>query len=150
MVNLSFTFASRGSSSVNLTPGSLVSMALKLLLTLSGTPSLGSHRSRWLGPPWRETRMTLLALPKPGPCDAGGGQFRNGQLVRGGGLRRGAGGALPADLPDGFADLGPHSLVTFKSHQEALDIDAVVELLGHFANYRKQEGPDDDHVLPAD
>ncbi len=53
MVNLSFTEASFGSSSVNWTPGTLVPIGLKTLLTLSGTLSLGSHRSRWLGPPWR-------------------------------------------------------------------------------------------------
>jgi hypothetical protein len=30
-------------------------------------------------------------------------------------------GPLPRRLPDGFEVLAPHNLVTFKSHQEALD-----------------------------
>ena len=51
IVTLSLTWASFGISSVNLQPGTLVSMALKTLLTLAGTLSLGSQRSRWLGPP---------------------------------------------------------------------------------------------------
>ena len=42
-----------GINSVKETPGSLVGIALKTLRTLSGTLSLGSQRSRWLGPPWR-------------------------------------------------------------------------------------------------
>lgn len=30
-------------------------------------------------------------------------------------------GPVPRPLPDGFKNLGPHNLVTFKSHREALD-----------------------------
>ena len=36
-------------------------------------------------------------------------------------LRRSGPGAIPRPLPDGFEDLAPHNLLTFKSHQEALD-----------------------------
>jgi hypothetical protein len=36
-------------------------------------------------------------------------------------LIRGSAGPLPRPLPDGFEDLAAHNLVTFKSHQEALD-----------------------------
>ena len=36
-------------------------------------------------------------------------------------LIRKAPGPLPRPLPDGFEDLARHNLVTFKSHQEALD-----------------------------
>src|SRR5271157_2161920 len=42
-----------GRFSVTSMPGTLVAIFLKTLLTLSGTLSLGSQRSRWLGPPWR-------------------------------------------------------------------------------------------------
>ena len=38
---------------MKLTPGILVEMGLKALRMLSGTFSLGSHKSRWLGPPCR-------------------------------------------------------------------------------------------------
>ena len=36
-----------------LMPGIFVGMVLNALRTLSGASALGSHRSRWLGPPWR-------------------------------------------------------------------------------------------------
>jgi hypothetical protein len=45
---------------------------------------------------------------------------------------------LTRRLPDGFDNLSRFNLVTFKSHQEALDWFALCELLGHFVNYRKQ------------
>jgi hypothetical protein len=41
------------------------------------------------------------------------------------------------DLPDGLDNLRAHNLLTYKSHQEALDAWAVDELLGHYVNYRK-------------
>jgi hypothetical protein len=48
----------------------------------------------------------------------------------------------PAErLPDGFDDLARHNLITFKSHQEALDDWALKELTGHYVNYRKQVSP---------
>ena len=52
-MNLSLICASLGKFSVNWMPGILVGIDLKALRTLSGTFSFGSHRSRWLGPPWR-------------------------------------------------------------------------------------------------
>ena len=39
---------------------------------------------------------------------------------------------FPRPLPDGFEGLAAHNLVTFKSHQEALDCWALCELVGHF------------------
>jgi hypothetical protein len=48
---------------------------------------------------------------------------------------------IPRPLPDGFEDLAPHNLVTFKSHQEALDSWALCELVGHYVNHRKQVNP---------
>jgi hypothetical protein len=55
---------------------------------------------------------------------------------------------LPRPLPDGFEDLASHNLVTFKSHQEALDSWALRELVGHFVNYRKQASPSMHDLLP--
>jgi hypothetical protein len=57
---------------------------------------------------------------------------------------------LPRRLPDGFEDLAVHNLVTFKSHQEALDAWALWELIGHFVNYRKQVSPSWDDLLPEE
>ena len=56
--------------------------------------------------------------------------------------------ALPCRLPDGFEDLAAHNLVSFKSHQEALDGWALNELVGHYVNYRKQISPSMDVLLP--
>src|SRR5580698_6461811 len=39
---------------------------------------------------------------------------------------------IPRPLPDGFEGLVAHNLLTFKSHQEALDGWALWELIGHF------------------
>jgi hypothetical protein len=55
---------------------------------------------------------------------------------------------LPRRLPDGFEDLAAHNLVTFKSHQEALDGWALNELIGHYVNYRKQVSPSMQKLLP--
>jgi hypothetical protein len=55
---------------------------------------------------------------------------------------------LPCRLPDGFEDLGPHNLVSFKSFQEALDGWALSELVGHYVNYRKQVSPSMQQLLP--
>ena len=57
-------------------------------------------------------------------------------------------GALPCRLPDGFEDLGPHNLVSFKSYQEALDGWTLNELVGHYVNYRKQVSPTMQDLLP--
>ena len=55
---------------------------------------------------------------------------------------------IPRPLPDGFEDLAAYTLVTFKSHQEALDAWAVCELIGHYVNYRKQVSPSFQDLLP--
>ena len=60
-------------------------------------------------------------------------------------LRKGPG-PLP-QLPDGFAPLALYNLVTFKSYQEALDLWAIQELIGHFVNYRKQSSPSLDRLV---
>jgi hypothetical protein len=52
-------------------------------------------------------------------------------------LRRGPG-RFAGRLPDGFDNLAAHNLITFKSHQEALDDWTLKELTGHYVNYRKQ------------
>jgi hypothetical protein len=62
-------------------------------------------------------------------------------------IRKGPG-PLPRPLPDGFEDLAAHNLITFKSHQEALDGWSLWELVGHFVNYRKQASPSFDDLLP--
>jgi hypothetical protein len=51
-------------------------------------------------------------------------------------------------LPDGFEDLAKHNLITFKSHQEALDDWALKELTGHYVNYRKQVSSAAEALLP--
>ncbi len=51
-------------------------------------------------------------------------------------------------MPDGFEHLAPHNLLTFKSHQEALNVWALCELIGHYVNYRKQASPSRQNLLP--
>jgi hypothetical protein len=63
-------------------------------------------------------------------------------------LIRGQSGAIPQPLPDGFEDLAAHNLVTFKSHQEALDGWALCELVGHYVAHRKQSSPSPEDLLP--
>ncbi|HKI38096.1 MAG TPA: hypothetical protein VKA46_39955 [Gemmataceae bacterium] len=55
---------------------------------------------------------------------------------------------IPWRLPDGFEDLGAHNLLTFKSFQEALDGWSLLELVGHYVNYRKQSSPSFGNLLP--
>ncbi len=62
-------------------------------------------------------------------------------------LRRGDG-PPPDRLPDGLEDLAPLNLITFKSHQEALDDWALKELTGHYVNVRKQFSPSRKRLLP--
>jgi hypothetical protein len=64
-------------------------------------------------------------------------------------IRKGAE-PIPRPLPDGFEDLSAHNLVTFKSYQEALDGWALLELVGHYINYRKQASPSLSALLPED
>src|SRR5262249_52736279 len=51
---------------------------------------------------------------------------------------------------DGFGELARHNLFSFKSYQEALSEWTVHELIGHYANYRKQVSPsmDERELLP--
>ncbi len=55
---------------------------------------------------------------------------------------------LPCRLPDGFEELAAHNLVSFKSYQEALDDWALLELIGHYVNYRKRISPSMQELLP--
>lgn len=45
---------------------------------------------------------------------------------------------VPIELPDGFDELAPFNVVTFKSSADSLDRWALCELIGHYVNYRKQ------------
>jgi hypothetical protein len=62
-------------------------------------------------------------------------------------IRKGPG-PIPRPLPDGFQELAAHNLLTFKSHQEALDGWALSELVGHYVNYRKQSSASFQDLLP--
>jgi hypothetical protein len=53
-------------------------------------------------------------------------------------------------LPDGFDELAPHNLLTFKSYREPLDDWALKELTGHYVNYRKQVSPSLQSLLPEE
>src|SRR5437899_979050 len=64
-------------------------------------------------------------------------------------IRKGRG-ALQRRLPDGLDDLAAHNLITFKSHQEALDDWALKELTGHYVNYRKHVSPSFSRLLPEE
>jgi hypothetical protein len=59
---------------------------------------------------------------------------------------------LSCRLPDGFEDLATYNLATFKSHQEKLSVWALLELVGHYVNLRKQVSPsmDEDRLLPEE
>ncbi|MDM8535879.1 hypothetical protein QUF70_03925 [Desulfobacterales bacterium HSG17] len=50
-------------------------------------------------------------------------------------------GMRPEKIPVGFENLGKHNLLTYKSHQQALDAWALDELTGHYVNYRKMISP---------
>src|SRR6202035_2271865 len=64
-------------------------------------------------------------------------------------LRKGEG-EFAGRLPDGLEGLAGHNLITFKSHQEALDDWALKELTGHYVNYRKQVSPSTGELLAED
>jgi hypothetical protein len=59
-------------------------------------------------------------------------------------------GSFAGQLPDGLEDLAEHNLISFKSHQEALDDWALKELTGHYVNYRKQVSPSMQQLLPEE
>jgi len=56
---------------------------------------------------------------------------------------------IPRQMPDGFEELAADNLLTFKSHQEALDRWALQELIGHYVNYRKQFSPSMNQLRPT-
>ncbi len=60
------------------------------------------------------------------------------------------GGKTPDILPDELENLAAHNLMTYKSHQEALDGWTIEELCGHYVNYRKQISPSFKKLLPAE
>jgi len=64
-------------------------------------------------------------------------------------VRRGDG-PPPRELPDGFAPLADHNLITYKSLREPLDAWAIKELIGHSVNYRKQVSPSLDALIPEE
>jgi hypothetical protein len=57
-------------------------------------------------------------------------------------------GKFEGRLPDGLEDLAAHNLVSFKSHQEALDDWALKELTGHYVSYRKLLSRQNEPLLP--
>lgn len=65
-------------------------------------------------------------------------------------VTRKPGAVLPAKMPDGFENLGTYNLTTFKSHRETLSWWALMELLGHFVNHRKQFSPSMDDLIHED
>ena len=44
--------------------------------------------------------------------------------------------------------LANHNLISFKSHQDTFDFWTLLELIGHYVNYRKQASPSLDQLLP--
>jgi hypothetical protein len=59
-------------------------------------------------------------------------------------------GKPPDPLPDGLEDLKTRNLLTYKSHQDTLNVWAIEELCGHYVNYRKQKSPSLKKLLPAE
>jgi hypothetical protein len=60
-------------------------------------------------------------------------------------------GAINRVLPDGLeGHLFEHNLITFKSHRETMNGWAILELLGHYVDYRKQISPSFDDLLPEE
>lgn len=59
-------------------------------------------------------------------------------------------GAVGFRLPDGLDSLVAHNLITFKSHQEALDGWAIKELIGHYVAYRKLVSASPSELLGED
>jgi hypothetical protein len=52
------------------------------------------------------------------------------------------------EVPDGLENLSKYNLLTYKSHHQPLDAWTIDELLGHYVNYRKQESPSLNKLLP--
>jgi hypothetical protein len=57
-------------------------------------------------------------------------------------------GSFAEALPDGFGELAPYNLVTFKSFQETLTDFTLKELTGHYVNFLKQVSPTMQDLLP--
>ena len=54
----------------------------------------------------------------------------------------------PVDkLPDGFEFLVDYNILTYKSLNQSMNQWAIIELLGHYASYRKIVSPKDE-LLP--
>jgi hypothetical protein len=51
-------------------------------------------------------------------------------------------------LPDGLEHLAAHNVLTYKSMHQALDHWAIIEVLGHYASYRKIVSPSKEDLLP--
>jgi len=64
-------------------------------------------------------------------------------------IRMQTGGQIP-ELPDGLENLARHNLLSYKSRHETLDSWVLDELFGHYVNYRKQESPSPDKLLPVE
>jgi hypothetical protein len=52
------------------------------------------------------------------------------------------------EFPEGLENLAQHNLITYKSIQESLNEWAIDELIGHYVNYRKQESPSLNKLIP--
>ncbi len=67
-------------------------------------------------------------------------------------LLRKEGALLTCLLPDGFEELANYTLVSFKSHRDKLSAWALIELLSHYVNLRKQVSPsmDEADLLPEE
>jgi hypothetical protein len=59
-------------------------------------------------------------------------------------------GRFTGQLPDGLEELAEHNLITFKSHREALDGWAMMELVGHYVAYRKLVSDSPSTLLPEE
>jgi len=59
-------------------------------------------------------------------------------------------GLRPEQIPDGLENLGKHNLMTYKSHQQALDSWALDELTGHYVNYRKMISPSSGKLIDSE
>jgi hypothetical protein len=54
------------------------------------------------------------------------------------------------ELPDGLENLARHNLLTYKSIRQPLTGWTLDELIGHYANYRKQISPSFKKLLPVE
>jgi len=52
------------------------------------------------------------------------------------------------EIPDGLENLRKYNLMTYKSHQQALNAWALDEFTGHFVNYRKMLSPLNEKLRP--